>query len=244
VDDQPDGSHVGQSSPFGGVLEMSHREEPRSGRGCFGAVVVVPFLALGGMFALIAFTGGPSEAPVAAAPPSRPSAWWAEPLETGVSLATVTETVVVGGGTREVPAARGATRTRVVGGATVTETVRVSGSKPAVAGRNEPEVEPDGEMPSGPDGEVPSASVEVPVVTTTAAASAPVVVSTVESAPPVEVPASEGPAGEVPAAEVPPSSTPRAEDPVPPVVTSPGEPVCDRAASSVGEGVGGVSPAP
>jgi len=49
---------------------MSHREEPRSGRGCFGAVVVVPFLALGGMFALIALTGSPSEAPLAApAPP-------------------------------------------------------------------------------------------------------------------------------------------------------------------------------
>src|SRR5687768_16186703 len=98
-------NQVEQFSPFGGVLEMIHREEPRSGRGCVGCVVVVPFLALGGMFALIALTGSPSEAPLAAPTPARPSAssqWWTEPFETGVSLATVTETVVVEGAAREV----------------------------------------------------------------------------------------------------------------------------------------------
>ncbi|MGW6444630.1 hypothetical protein [Lentzea sp. NPDC055074] len=203
---------------------MSHREEPRSGRGCFGAVVVVPFLALGGMFALIALTGGPAEAPRAAPPPSRPSAqWWTEPFETGVSLSTVTETVVAQGAAREVLAARVATQTRVVGGATVTETVRVSAVKPAVTGRNEPEPEP--------EEEVPAASSEAPVVTTTttASASAPVVVSSVEPAPPAETPP----------VEVPPSSTPRAEDPVPPVTTSPVEPPCDRAEPPSDEESGG-----
>ncbi|USX49378.1 hypothetical protein [Lentzea sp. HUAS12] len=192
---------------------MSHREEPRSGRGCFGAVVVVPFLALGGMFALIAFTGGAAEKPLAAPPSSvRPTAsWWTEPFETGVSLATVTETVVAEGAAREVRAARMATQTRVVGGATVTETVRVSSTKPAAVERNEP---------SAPEESVPAASEpETPVVTTTS-----VVVSTVESSPPplVETPVVTPP----PSVEVPPS-TPRAEDPVVPV-TTPAEPPCDR----------------
>ncbi|MFD4641927.1 hypothetical protein ACFWN2_31805 [Lentzea sp. NPDC058436] len=196
---------------------MSHREEPRSGRGCFGAVVVVPFLALGGMFALIAFTGAGGESPLAAPPPSvRPtSSWWTEPFETGVSLATVTETVVVEGAAREVRAARMATQTREVGGATVTETVRVSSTKPAAVERNEP---------SEPDEEEPASS--SPVVTTTSA-----VVSTVETAPPpvVETPVVTVP----PSVEVPPS-TPRAEDPVPPV-TTPAEPPCDRSEPPAGE---------
>lgn len=215
---------VEQFSPFGGVLEMSHREEPRSGRGCFGAVVVVPFLALGGMFALIALTGSPSEAPLAAPPPSRPtSQWWTEPFETGVSLSTVTETVVVEGAAREVRAARTATQTRVVG-TTVTETVRVSSSKPGAVGRNEPG-EPGEEEPV-----LPSDSASPPVVTTSA------VVSSVEPAPPAEAPGSVVPPGES-TVEAPPASAPRAEDPVPPVVTSPvaspvpspAEPPCDRA---------------
>ncbi|MCR3747810.1 hypothetical protein LX88_001748 [Lentzea californiensis] len=215
-----------QFSPFGGVLEMSHREEPRSGRGCFGAVVVVPFLALGGMFALIALTGSPSEAPLAAPPPVRPSSqWWTEPFEAGVSLATVTETVVVEGAAREVRAGRAATQTRVVG-ATVTETVRVSSSKPVAVGRNEP-----GE-PAGPGEEepnLPSGSAS-PVVTTTSA-----VVSSVDPRPPGEAPGSVVAPGEAPV-EAPPSSAPRAEEPVSPVVTpvaSPGEPPCDRAEPSV-----------
>ncbi|SFR27169.1 hypothetical protein SAMN04488564_110360 [Lentzea waywayandensis] len=210
-----------QFSPFGGVLEMSHREEPRSGRGCFGAVVVVPFLALGGMFALIALTGSPVEAPLAAPPPARPSApqWWTEPFETGVSLATVTETVVAEGAAREVRAARMATQTRVVG-TTVTETVRVSGSKPAAAGRNEPG-EPEEEEPASPPS---SDSASPPVVTTSVQST----VSSVEP-PPVEAPVSTVPPVDPPA-EVPPS-TPRAEDPVPPVtspVTTPVAPPCDR----------------
>ncbi|SMD23753.1 hypothetical protein SAMN05660733_07380 [Lentzea albidocapillata] len=203
-----------QFSQFGGVLEMSHREEPRSGRGCFGAVVVVPFLALGGMFVLIALTGSPSEAPLAAPPPSRPtSQWWTEPFEAGVSLATVTETVVVEGAAREVRAARTATQTRVVG-STITETVRVSSAKPVGVGRNEPG-EP---VESGEEEPVPTSA--SPVVTSS------VVVSSVEPAPPAEAP------GSVPPVEAPPSSTPRAEDPVSPVVTppvtSPVEPPCDR----------------
>lgn len=207
-----------QFSPFGGVLEMSHREEPRSGRGCFGAVVVVPFLALGGMFALIALTGSPSEAPLAAPPPSRPtSQWWTEPFETGVSLSTVTETVVVQGAAREVRTARTATQTQVVG-TTVTETVRVSSAKPAAVGRNEPGSE---------EPVPPSDSASPPPVVTTSA-----VVSSVEPAPPAEAPVSTVPPAESPV-EVPPASTPRAEDPAPPVVTppvsSPAEPPCDRA---------------
>lgn len=188
-------------------------------------MVVVPFLALGGMFALIALTGTPSEGPLAAPPPSRPSSqWWTEPFETGVSLATVTETVVVQGAAREALAARVATQTRVVGGATVTETVRVSSVKPAATGRNEP---------AEPEEEPPSAS--SPVVTTTT-----VVVSTVEPAPPAEVPVSTAvPPVEAPATEVPPSSTPRAEEPVPPVTTSPAEPPCDRAEPPSSEEDGG-----
>lgn len=215
-----------QLSPFGGVLEMSHREEPRSGRGCFGAVVVVPFLALGGMFALIALTGSPDEAPLAAPPPSRPtSQWWTEPFETGTSLSTVTETVVVEGAAREVRAARLAT----AGGAataTVTETVRVSSTKPAAVGRNEP--------PGGDAEEEP----EPPVVTSTSDSGSPPVVTTssvVPGPPTMQPPVSTGPAEPtVPPGEVPPS-TPRAEDPVPSVPTSPSvpttpvEPPCDRA---------------
>lgn len=216
-----------QFSPFGGVLKMSHRDEPRSGRGCFGAVVVVPFLALGGMFALIALTGSPSEAPLAAPPPARPSTsqWWTEPFETGVSLATVTETVMVEGAAREVRAARLATQTRVVG-ATVTETVRVSSTKPAATGRNEPDL-PEEEEPASPSS---SESASPPVVTTSVPSTGssvqpppvetsvetPVVVPPVSTAPPV------APPGEAP------PSTPRAEEPVPPVV-SPVVPPCDRA---------------
>jgi hypothetical protein len=216
-----------QSSPFGGVLEMSHREEPRSGRGCFGAVVVVPFLALGGMFALIAFTGSESEAPLAAPPAVRPtSQWWTEPFETAVTLSTVTETVVVQGAAREALAARTATATstRVVG-ATVTETVRVSSGKPAAVGRNEPPAE---EEPG----------TESPVVTTTSSAP----VSSVEPGPPAssgEAPVTTLPSPADPPAEVPPS-TPRAEEPgVTPPVTTPEVP-CDRSLPPGGEeGVGG-----
>ncbi len=201
---------------------MSHREEPRSGRGCFGAVVVVPFLALGGMFALIALTGSPSEAPLAAPPPARPtSQWWTEPFEAGVSLATVTETVVVEGATREVRAARAATQTRVVG-ATVTETVRVSSAKPVAVGRNEPG-EPGEEEPV-----LPSDSAS-PVVTTS------VVVSSVEPGPPVEAPGSVVAPVEPPVG-APPSSAPRAEEPVfpaAPSAISPVEPPCDRAEAEV-----------
>ena len=217
-----------QSSPFGGVLEMSHREEPRSGRGCFGAVVVVPFLALGGMFALIALTGSPDEAPLAAPPPSRPtSQWWTEPFETGTSLSTVTETVVVEGAAREVRAARLATAGAAT--STVTETVRVSSTKPAAVGRNEPPAEPGEEEP------------EPPVVTSTSDSGSPPVVTTssvVPGPPTLQPPISTGPAEPtVPPGEVPPS-TPRAEDPVPSTPTSPSspsvpttpvEPPCDRA---------------
>lgn len=216
-----------QFSPFGGVLKMSHRDEPRSGRGCFGAVVVVPFLALGGMFALIALTGSPREAPLAAPPPARPSAsqWWTEPFETGVSLATVTETVVVEGAAREVRAARLATQTRDVG-ATVTETVRVSSGKPAATGRNEPggSEEPEEEEPASPSS---SESASPPVVTT----SAPSTVSSVEPPPVVETPVVLPPVSTAPPVDPPgevPPSTPRAEEPVPPVV-SPVVPPCDRA---------------
>jgi hypothetical protein len=202
---------------------MSHREEPRSGRGCFGAVVVVPFLALGGMFALIALTGSPQEAPLAAPPPSRPtSQWWTEPFETG-SLSTVTETVVVEGAAREVRAARLATQTRVAV-STVTETVRAGGGKPAATGRNEPppgpgEQEPTETLPSSSD----SSS---PVVTST---------SSVVPGPPVLEP----PGSSVPAEPVvtPTPSTPRSEEPTSPVVptappappgsTSPAPP-CER----------------
>jgi hypothetical protein len=217
-----------QLSPFGGVLEMSHREEPRSGRGCFGAVVVVPFLALGGMFALIALTGSPDEAPLAAPPPARPtSQWWTEPFETGTTLATVTETVVVEGAAREVRAARLATAGRAAT-STVTETVRVSSTKPPATGRNEP---------PGAGEEEP----EPPVVTSTSDSASPVVTTSSVAGPPVlEPPVSTGPAEPTaPSVEVPPS-TPRAEDPVPSVPSSPPvsttpitpttpvEPPCDR----------------
>ncbi|MGZ3140859.1 hypothetical protein ACVDFE_02405 [Lentzea chajnantorensis] len=144
-----------QLSSCGGVSQMSHREEPRSGRGCFGAVVVVPFLALTGMFALIALTGSPEEAPLAAPPATRPtSQWWTEPFD-ALTTSTITETVVVQGQARELKGARPATRTRVVG-TTVTETVRVpvSSSKPSAVGRNE---EPD--VPGDEDSSVsPSTS--------------------------------------------------------------------------------------
>jgi hypothetical protein len=218
-----------QLSPFGGVSQMSHRDEPRSGRGCFGAVVVVPFLALGGMFALIALTGSPDQAPLAAPPPARPTAqWWTEPFETGVSLSTVTETVVVEGAAREVRAARLATSTRVVAGTTVTETVRVGVTKPPATGRNEP---------AGPGAEEPaetlpstSDSASPPVMTTSSVVSSPASQPPVASAPPSEPTV---PPAEVPPAEVPPTSTPRAEDPVsptsPPAPTTPTTPPCDRA---------------
>ncbi|GLY52675.1 hypothetical protein Lesp01_63310 [Lentzea sp. NBRC 102530] len=188
-------------------------------------MVVVPFLALGGMFALIAFTGGAVEAPLAAPPSVRPtSQWWTEPFETAVSLSTVTETVVVEGAAREVrAAARVSTATRVVGGTTVTETVRVpvSGVKPGATGRNEPgEVEPE-----------PAESSSVVVTTSSAVESSvespppPVVESPVET--PVQTPVVTPPVA--PPGEVPPS-TPRAEDPVvPPVTTTPVAPPCDRA---------------
>lgn len=199
---------------------MSHREEPRSGRGCFGAVVVVPFLALGGMFALIALTGSPDEAPLAAPPPSRPtSQWWTEPFETGTTMATVTETVVVEGAAREVRAARLATQTRVAV-STVTETVRATGAKPPVTGRNEPpdpagDVEPTETLPSTSDASAP------PVVTS----------SSVVPAPPVlEPPGSSAPSAPVdPVTGTPTPSAPRSEDPVPPTVpTTPVQPPCER----------------
>ena len=206
-----------QSSPFGGVSQMSHRDEPRSGRGCFGAVVVVPFLALGGMFALIALTGSPDDAPLAAPPPSRPtSQWWTEPFETGTTLSTVTETVVVEGAAREVRAARMATQTRVAV-STVTETVRTSVAKPPAVGRNEP---PGGaeELPEETGAPSSSSSVAPPVVTSSSVVPAP---------PTLQPPGTSSPTA--PVTETPPSSTPRAEDPVPPstVPTTPSAP-CDR----------------
>jgi len=211
-----------QLSPFGGVSQMSHRDEPRSGRGCFGAVVVVPFLALGGMFVLIALTGSPDEAPLAAPPPSsRPtSQWWTEPFETGSTMSTVTETVVVEGQAREVRAARLATQTRVAV-STVTETVRTSGSKPPAGGRNEPPAE-----------ETPE-----PDPTSTSDTSSPVVTSSsvvVPAPPTLEPPVASSPVEtSEPVGEAPPTSTPRAEDPVVPTVpttpTTPAEPPCDRA---------------
>ncbi|SDP51436.1 hypothetical protein SAMN05421507_109237 [Lentzea jiangxiensis] len=219
-------NQVEQSSPFGGVLEMSHREKPRNGRGCFGAVVVVPFLALGGLFALIAFVGGPAETPLVAPPPvqATTSQWWTEPFETGVALSTVTETVVVEGAARaarsttagsttagSTTAAPASTR---VSGATVTETVRASSSagKPSAAGRNEP-------APSVEESEpvVPSGS--SPAVTT-----APTAVSTAKSSPSVKAS----------------SSPPRAEEPVP-VVAPCAEPLSEGARGSAdltGSGVG------
>ncbi|WP_143115994.1 hypothetical protein [Lentzea xinjiangensis] len=188
---------------------MSHREEPRSGRGCFGAVVVVPFLALSGMFALIALTGSPEESPLAAPPPARPSSqWWTEPFETGAALSTVTETVVAQGSAREVRVTRSVIRTSG-SVATVTVTVPATPARPAATGRNEPVAE----EPEGQPG--PSTS-ESPVVT-----SAPS--STVEPPPPAEPPVAEPPSAVPPVA-----STPRAEEPVPPVA-EPAEPPCDRA---------------
>jgi hypothetical protein len=158
---------INQVEQFGhrsGVWALSHRDEPRSGRGCFGAVVVVPFLALGGMFALIAFTGDAGESPVGAPPVTRPTwSWLAEPAETGVVLSTVTETVVRGGGRVAVPAS---TVTRTVRGtATATATSVV---KPSAVGRSEPEVEAgavEETRPSTPDSSPPvvtSAAVPVP----------------------------------------------------------------------------------
>ncbi|MDT7781914.1 MAG: hypothetical protein QOF58_333 [Pseudonocardiales bacterium] len=216
-------NQVEQSSPFGGVSQMSHRDEPRSGRGCFGAVVVVPFLALGGMFALIALTGSPDEGPLAAPPPARPtSQWWTEPFETGSSMSTVTETVVVEGAAREVRAARLATQTRVAV-STVTETVRsTAGGKPPATGRNEP--------PAGPGEEEPT---EVVPPSTSDSASPPVVTSSsaLPPAPPVppvvEPPASSSPT--VPVTGTPTPSAPRSEDPVPPSTTpTTPAPPCER----------------
>jgi hypothetical protein len=204
---------------------MSHRDEPRSGRGCFGAVVVVPFLALGGMFALIALTGSPDDAPLAAPPPARPtSQWWTEPFETGTTLSTVTETVVVEGAAREVRAARMATQTRVAV-STVTETVRTSVAKPPAVGRNEPAGDP-GEPSDEPVPSVSSSSdTPVPPVVTSS--------SVVPAPPTLEPPGTSSPTA--PVTETPPTSTPRAEDPVPPsspavppVPTTPSVP-CDRA---------------
>jgi hypothetical protein len=191
---------------------MSHREEPRSGRGCFGAVVVVPFLALGGMFALIALTGSPQEAPLAAPPPSRPtSQWWTEPFETGSSLSTVTETVVVEGAAREVRAARLATSTRVAV-STVTETVRAGGGKPPVAGRNEP---PPGSGEETPVETLPSSSDSSSGVVTSTS-------SVVPGPPVLEPPASSAPAEPV---VTPTPSTPRSEEPASPgVPTTPSAP--------------------
>ncbi|WP_434450891.1 hypothetical protein [Lentzea sp. E54] len=201
---------------------MSHREEPRSGRGCFGAVVVVPFLAFGGMFALIALTGSPAESPSAAPPSVRPtSQWWTEPFETGVSLSAVTETVVVQGAAREARAAGTVVQTRVAV-STVTETVRTSASKPAATGRNEP--------PAVEEEPVPTSESSVPPVVTSSP-----VVSSVEPPPPAETPGSAAPSE--PSGEVPPASTPRSEEPVPPSaeppVVPPADPAEDQAESTV-----------
>jgi hypothetical protein len=206
-----------QLSPFGGVSQMSHREEPRSGRGCFGAVVVVPFLALGGMFVLIALTGSPDESPLAAPPPSRPtSQWWTEPFETASTMSTVTETGVVEGQAREVRAARLATQTRVAV-STVTETVRTSGSRPPAGGRNEPPAE---ETPE-PD-PTSTSDTSSPVVTSSVVVPAPPTLEPPVASSPVET--------SEPVTEVPPTSTPRAEDPVVPTTPSvPTTPPCDRA---------------
>jgi hypothetical protein len=221
---------------------MSHRDEPRSGRGCFGAVVVVPFLALGGMFALIALTGSPDEAPLAAPPPARPTAqWWTEPFETGSTLATVTETVVVEGQTREVRAARLATSARPAV-ATVTETVRVSGGRPPVAERNEV---PDGDEEPGEVLPAPSSSVvtssSLPSSSASVRPGPPPTLETPVGSVPVGTSAPGKPGGEGPSVP----STPRAEDPVssapvstPPVVPTtpvvptsravPVQPPCER----------------
>lgn len=212
-----------QLSPFGGVSQMSHRDEPRSGRGCFGAVVVVPFLALGGMFALIALTGSPDDAPLAAPAPARPtSQWWTEPFETGTTMSTVTETVVVEGAAREVRAARLATQTRVAV-STVTETVRTTGTKPAATGRNEP--------PAGPGDVDP---VEAGPTSTSDSPAPPVVTSSssvVTPAPPtLQPPASTVPTVPATGSPAPTPSTPRSEDPVPPSTTAPSTPAppCER----------------
>lgn len=207
-------NQVEQSSPFGGVLEMSHREKPRSGRGCFGAVVVVPFLALGGLFALIAFVGGPAGTPLVAPPPVQPttSQWWTEPFETGVALSTVTETVVVERAARAARSGAAAPASTRVSVAMVTETVRASPSvvKPSAAGRNEP-------APSVEESEPVVPSAPSPAGTTSSAA-----VSTVEAPPPVEAPS---------------SSSPRAERPVPVVIT-PVEPPAERAEPSSADPIG------
>lgn len=211
-----------QLSPFGGVSQMSHRDEPRSGRGCFGAVVVVPFLALGGMFALIALTGSPDDAPLAAPAPARPtSQWWTEPFETGTTMSTVTETVVVEGAAREVRAARLATQTRVAV-STVTETVRTTGTKPAATGRNEP--------PAGPGDVDP---VEAGPTSTSDSPAPPVVTSSssvVTPAPPtLQPPASTVPTVPATGSPAPTPSTPRSEDPVPPSTTPTAPaPPCER----------------
>jgi hypothetical protein len=211
---------------------MSHREEPRSGRGCFGAVVVVPFLALGGMFALIALTGSPDEAPLAAPPPSRPtSQWWTEPFETGTTLSTVTETVVLEGQAREVRAARLATATATrVAVSTVTETVQVGAAKPSAAGRNEPE--PPWEDPVSPS----SSDTSSPVVTSS---------SVVPGPPASEPPVTSAPGAPAEPSTVPPvSSAPRSEDPVPPSTTpaTPTAPPCDRSEPGPSEPSGPAEP--
>lgn len=198
---------------------MSHRDEPRSGRGCFGAVVVVPFLALGGMFVLIALTGSPDEAPLAAPPAARPtSQWWTEPFD-ALTTATVTETVVLEGQARELKAARLATQTRVAV-STVTETVRTtSSSKRPATGRNEP-------PPADPGEEEPTVS---PSATDTSAP--PIVTSSVQSGPPtLEPPAPSQPTEPV---TTPPTSTPRSEDPVTPTPTTP--PVTPPCSSAPGD---------
>lgn len=197
---------------------MSHRDEPRSGRGCFAAVVVVPFLALGGMFVLIALTGSPEDSPLASPNTPRPSStsqWWTEPFASD-STATVTETVVLEGQQREIRAARLATQTRV---STVTETVRStvsSSSRPAPTGRNEPPAS-EVETPSPQPTSSSSAGTAPPVVTTGIEHPTAPPFTPAPSETPVETPA-EPPATEAPSTTTP---CPRSEDPVPAPAPSP-----------------------
>ncbi|MBM7858382.1 hypothetical protein JOD27_002159 [Lentzea nigeriaca] len=149
-------------------------------------------------------------------PPSRPtSQWWTEPFETATSLSTVTETVVVEGAAREARAARPATLTRVAV-STVTETVRAGGAKRAVDARNEVPADPGG-------GGSTSDTSAPPVVTTSTSVAEP-------PAPPVATATgSSSPASS--SGQAPPSSTPRSEDPLPPVVTPPVQPPCEKGES-------------
>ncbi|TWP48697.1 hypothetical protein FKR81_27640 [Lentzea tibetensis] len=210
---------------------MSHRDEPRSGRGCFGAVVIVPFLALGGMFALIALTGSPEDSPLGAPAPARPtktSMWWTEPLETPTNTL---ETVVVGAQRKDMRGALFATTSRVsTTTLPATSTSDSSTSRPQPTGRNEsptstsaPQVpgEPTELEPTQPPASSASSSVTQPPSPPSSAPAEPPVTSEPAEPPTTEVPATSTPC---PRSETPsPTPSPAPEpslEPSAPVETS------------------------